>query len=358
MAIKEVAIQRGFIECDESYQPGQKSKGYRLTDKYRSMEWHHVAVTDHRLVGAVNKWRNERLSKIRWDVHQYLFDWLQHVEIDFASAIESLPRDKTFSQHQVAIKQISQKEFRLSYDDYGRVHTNLTNLLSPLRRFLSYKGRPLVNVDICNSQPLFLGTLFIPRESNKEVNPLITMKRDKNNKYNSLSTPLPLCSGKEQDLNSAEVNEDVAKYLDLVQSGEFYEHVISSSGLDINRDDVKDKVFGVMYGRNRHPDEIYGVFEQEFPTITEFMRQVKKSGHAKLAHMMQREESEFIMKGVCQRLMKEHPELFISTIHDSILTTKGNEDIVVGIMVEEFERLGIQPRLKIEYLECNSRSPT
>jgi len=42
----------------------------------------------------------------------------------------------------------------------GRLHTNLTNLKSDLRNYLTYDGKTLVAVDIRNSQPYLSLALF------------------------------------------------------------------------------------------------------------------------------------------------------------------------------------------------------
>jgi hypothetical protein len=46
--------------------------------------------------------------------------------------------------------------------------------------------------------------------------------------------------------------------------------------------------------------------------------------------------------------MELAPNLFLGTIHDSIMTTTGDEETVRGIMLEEFSRLGVHPTVKSE----------
>jgi len=47
-------------------------------------------------------------------------------------------------------------------------------------------------------------------------------------------------------------------------------------------------------------------------------------------------------------MKRETPDIPLITIHDSILTTNGNEDIVRSVMQEEFKRLGVSSSLKEE----------
>ena len=55
------------------------------------------------------------------------------------------------------IEAIERGDWYLKPDLYGREHSNITNLTSELRQFLSCSGEPLENVDTANSQPIFLG---------------------------------------------------------------------------------------------------------------------------------------------------------------------------------------------------------
>jgi hypothetical protein len=66
--------------------------------------------------------------------------------------------------------------------------------------------------------------------------------------------------------------------------------------------------------------------------------------------MMQRAESNLIINCVCKRIMYEYPSCFISTIHDSILTTKEGVPIVKKIMYEEFAKYDdLRPTLREEW---------
>ena len=66
-----------------------------------------------------------------------------------------------FDRAKMVIDSFDSPDRRFLVDDTaGRLHTLLTCLKSPLRAFLSYEGKPLVSVDIKNSQPLFSNALL------------------------------------------------------------------------------------------------------------------------------------------------------------------------------------------------------
>jgi hypothetical protein len=50
--------------------------------------------------------------------------------------------------------------------------------------------------------------------------------------------------------------------------------------------------------------------------------------------------------GVCRRVMRERPDLPVFTIHDCIYTVPGGAEYVRGVIVDEFGRLGVRPRLE------------
>ena len=75
---------------------------------------------------------------------------------------------------------------------------------------------------------------------------------------------------------------------------------------------------------------------------------MKSDDYRNAAWQAQRTESNFMFDRVVRRLMLELPEVPVVTIHDSILTTCGNEGVIKGIMVAEFAKLGVHPTIHVE----------
>jgi len=72
--------------------------------------------------------------------------------------------------------------------------------------------------------------------------------------------------------------------------------------------------------------------------------------HATLAVLLQLIESYIMIDVVCRRIANEKPDLPVFTIHDSLVTTVGNEEYIRYVMEEEILRMvGFKPSLKIEY---------
>ena len=60
-------------------------------------------------------------------------------------------------------------------------------------------------------------------------------------------------------------------------------------------------------------------------------------------------EAYLILDVVCEKLCDLHPDLPIFTIHDSIITIDGKENIIKNILETEIEKvIGYKQKLKIE----------
>jgi hypothetical protein len=78
------------------------------------------------------------------------------------------------------------------------------------------------------------------------------------------------------------------------------------------------------------------------------VERMKQGDYRRLVHFAQRIESTFMFARVRPRIMEFRPNLFVSTIHDSILTTDGDEEFVRPVMLDEFAHLGLSPQVKVE----------
>ena len=154
-------IFRNVMECDNRYQAGTKSKGYRLADEYRGQRHTRYPITNLDLAAKLDKLKRNMHEGIVLPVHRNLYRWLQQIDFDYPGDTRDLGR--YFQQ----VDEICNRQFRLTTKYEGRVDTNLTNLKAELRSYLKYQGKELSTIDICNSQPLFLGVLCLNYHINK-----------------------------------------------------------------------------------------------------------------------------------------------------------------------------------------------
>jgi hypothetical protein len=125
-----------------------------------------------------------------------------------------------------------------------------------------------------------------------------------------------------------------------------------------DRDEVKEVIFTVFFTANQfigQPEAgLKRVFKNLFPTVYKIFSFIKKSDKTQLPKLLQCIESHIVLGRISKRIAEERPDLPIFTIHDSVITTVGNEGYVEAIMKEELTLcVGYEPKLKFEYWRNN-----
>ncbi len=166
-------------------------------------------------------------------------------------------------------------------------------------------------------------------------------------------------------------NEDVKLFKKWVAEGTFYKHFQQillrafpagklsrhmpgyphPMEIDLaNLKTIKAEVMLILFSSNAYNSSVKTLFKQTFPTVHELIKVIKTPHKKTLPILLQRLESHLVLYRISSQIAKDHPYLPISTIHDSIVTTMGNETIVQQRMEEELTRIvGLPPNLKIEY---------
>ncbi len=311
----------GIITIDRSYSQKRKSKGYKLNQPY-NMNVRKEIIKDK----LINKKLNARREKQIAELHKmpYSYQYLEMTNMWINMDTKSAYRynstmylnelDRTlYDFNFFSISAYDQGDYRFTVDTTGnRAHTNITNLKSDFRQFLTVEGEKLGQVDIKNSQPAFF-YLLIKNDS-------------------SIS------------------QEEKDKYKELVESGRFYEFFMDKLGLsESDRAIYKTRIItAVFYDHYRIKESRYlKVFRKEFPTITNFIDEMKKKNNAELAVKLQKMESDFIIGTVVKKFIDRYGGNFISTIHDSVVAKVSQLELVESIMNECFENLNFKPKVSV-----------
>lgn len=331
--------------------------GYKLSEEY-CVPAKRVVCQNQKVAERIDKVRRTLYrTDTRLPVHKHLRDWLSKLEVDGVRAraeVWSTPRLAEHADiHLTAIGMIESGHVEFSHCRNGRVHSLVTRLSREIRQHLRIKNQNLVNIDIMNSQPLIL-CLTLPPTTPPHPHP--TPSPTTTTHHTTITLDI---SGDENTqiydsngltLNSTFANRDIEKYRDLCDRGVIYDYLESLSGMQgMTRQQVKEMFYReVFFGRNQAVTDFTQLFASEFPTVMESIRDTKRKDYRELACLMQRRESDVMIHGVCRRLAKEHPDIPVITIHDSIMTTPGHVDCVSGIILDEFRKVGLNPKLKIE----------
>jgi hypothetical protein len=389
-------ISTGIIEKDRQYIPGVKAIGYRLAVAFRGMGIKETELLDKRINTKTRLYKAEQLKKLPKGIeYQTLKKWLDKIEIDSESALafikteylndrkiavkklrklkieySPIPAMQTFNWikyiAQVAeinnelltirdkfdcalmsIKNLQTKEHFIAVDKAaGRVHTNITNLKSEIRQFLRVGGKKLFNIDIRNSQP-FLFNILIKLYFSSRQNGAFSIKSSyfstfsKTNNYKS--NILPYDAG----------FDDLRLYQELTSAGNFYEYLMDKMGLEgMKRQSFKKSFFGKVFFSRNNEKYVYHekkIFKQHFPNVYEAIYNFKKKAHRDLPIALQKAEVNIMINIIVKRIATERPDVFLTTIHDSIMTTEDNIEYVKTVILDEFERnFNMKPSLKVE----------
>jgi hypothetical protein len=358
-AAREAARQIGYVDRDPSYRAGSYSQAYWILPPYNGARLVQRQITDPGLRQNMRRWREAR-RRTMWQriqrnetpvdaaVCEHLWRHLQRVRIDADICFGS----DFHPAHQVAVEHLRHSEFRFKPDDYGRLHTNLTNLPKTLRQYLIVEGERLANVDISESQPLFMGLAIARVESGGLADE--QEQQAGRREGGSRGPPSLMLDDTMMDKDTLlgggfdrkGLPADLRRYLELCEARGLYQTV--ADGLGKTRDEAKHSVMVVFFDKPWHRNAGSAVLDQRFPTVMRAMRRIKQEDYCRLAHFAQRIESAFMFGRVVSRIMELRPELFISTIHDSILTTAKDAAFVQQVMLDEFARLGLSPQVKVE----------
>jgi hypothetical protein len=390
---------QGIIMCDDHYIPGKKSKGYQLALEYGGLV-RPACIQNPELIRSIKKHRNERFDSTK--KYGYLKKWIDGLEIDSVVALEYIKqlyglrmrnpeiRDwdvqkervkepiEQYNSAYINIQYLNEGRYHFFVDDrVGRLHTNLTNMQSDVRNFITWKGQPLVSVDISNSQPFLSTLLFNPSfystgEGIGEKMTLFSFLGDFSFPFSSFfsSSSCSSCSScttppssrpplmLQKPLYHTE-KEDVKLFIDLVKKGQLYEYLEMAFNKELgvvlpNRKSVKAAVFQVLFTDNHFIGQFEAapkrIFKKLFPNVYDLFAAFKKQDSTFLPCLLQKIEARLILDIITKRISKEKPKAPIFTIHDSITTTVDNLDYVKQVMHEELEQhIGIAPNLKVEY---------
>jgi hypothetical protein len=302
-----------IIECDERYSEKRgKALGYRFHASFVS-KLVTVVITKPTLVKRIINNKNSRNNYVSDLMKPAKDHFMKTFAIDYKLAVDYISKEylkdinkasfnerlkalNKFNAHYLSITAIKDGDlfFKKNLTN-GRVDSNLTNLKSELKQFITHKN--LVQIDIINSQPYLL-SLILRSENSTLLN-----------------------------------HEEVIKYSKITSNGNFYEHM-----MDINygsiiaqlpkdeiiqkRKNVKNIMFCVYYSKNTSYLKEKKMFEREFPTIMRWINEQKEQTHNTLAIKMQKVESQICIDIITNELNKEEIDYY--TIHDAWLVDNKN----------------------------------
>jgi hypothetical protein len=299
-----------IIKLQKNYLKGSNARVYSLNDDVLINKIHRFKNEDKVLIKKyITKHLQFELDKnniIKKCIKEKLIEDLFHVEIDYSRSIfflDSLKNDDIdiYNRNKYSVETINQKNIFYHFDSYGRMHTNFTILKSFIRKnCLLIDGEETCEIDIKNSQPLFLSKLIKDADS----------RWIDQNEFNLFNI--------------------------LVKNGNFYQYLIDNLNL-VSKEDAKNLTYKVLFGQNRPNSKSDINFIKLFPTIHNFIKIYKKENkdYKILAHDLQKAESNLIFNQIIKKISDENSDIRIITVHDSIIVQKKWKDLVSTIFFDE-----------------------
>ncbi len=176
----------------------------------------------------------ERRKKSAERKTKHLTKWLNedNIQIDWEAAFRWIDSNSELKVEQKESYSYSVNRIRFKNWYYvrsprdNRLHSNLTNLPSDLRKYLSHKGQELVSLDIKSSQPFMLAGVFNLLINN--IDKLVELKcklssKDIKDKLDTVINSISLESNTIIDLTA---------YINLICNNDIYNHI--ANNLDTN----------------------------------------------------------------------------------------------------------------------------
>ncbi len=355
-------VDAGIIERTDTYQAGERSKGYRFALPYRNQPLKPVQISKYTLLKKI-KAQNayDKGMKAKYD---YLYKWFTpELTIDFNKAEEALelikienilrckpnPFEK-YNAHWTTAAKIRDKEFHFRVDTVaGRLHTNLTTLKKELRPFISYDGMTLASIDVVSSQPTLISALLSPTFYEKHGDETVSF----------LDTIAPI--RKMIDLPSVwkhiKENYPDTELFRTDALNDFYTSFQKRvgekiNGYEVSRGDIKKSVFQVLYSHNNFINQknawLKRLFKETYPGTYSILEAFKKEPKA-LPLLMQNLEAQLVLDRVAKAAAKHAPGMPLFTVHDSIVVPFKEAGWCMELFRNVYKNtIGIIPNLRVE----------
>ena len=361
-----------------------KCYSYKLSNSFFMDKGRIHKITDKKLLKYLGKLYPENITynykfKRRYKFLAKFFK-NDNLQIDVQEAIEKNnelykigyfdPTKKVFKQRNnlFQICAILNQKFNINYNPKtdGRIHSVVTSLSKPLRRFVTFKGDQLAEVDLSSSVPLFCYFIL------KSITDTGTNKHlDKIIRQSKIDYPFKMFNSEANKLDKDEIKLFGSEILD----GTFYSSFVDELNLlDKNDDEFdKEKYLISITGSNSHDAKQLQkimkkpilsmmnakkskfkieqkLFKNKFPTILNWINAFKKDNHKLFSYLTLQTESYFMLDIVARTINNDaNYKMPLITLHDCLITTKSNVDILYSQMQDIlFKELGLSPKLTKE----------
>lgn len=303
-------LNNNIVSRSASYLPGLCSYSYKLN---KSILNNYISFINgfykrERKVSKPIALKEERRNK---KLIKFTNNILKELELDFDSAIDwvmnqSISEVKRLS-YITTLTALKHKNFFCSRNTTnGRLDTNITNLKSSLLAFVSLKGEQLEQLDLSNSQLVFLNNLM-GNESSQLLNQLIS-------------------------------------------EGTLYEYIQTKLNLK-SRSEAKQLTFTLLFGKYTLKSKEKSELKAILPQLVNYTDKYKKeNGDNQLPIKLQQMEANLFIDKILKEC--EEQSLLVLTKHDSILCKKSDLPKVKEIVYKHLTAMFGEGKFKLKHSTC------
>ncbi|CAI8888696.1 hypothetical protein [Chryseobacterium sp. IT-36CA2] len=322
------------------------------------------------------KWFNDKLE-IDFDgalnfIDDYINEKYTYVSGDYRISIIEPEKVACKRMHWINhISKLHHKVFTATRNEESdfRLHTVLTNFKKIFKPFVTYDSKKLVAFDLKNSQPYFLVYLISNLSSNRSRYVVGLCRKVYGIRLCTFMLPIL-----KETLSSKGFAEEFSQFQKWVLEGKLYENLalilkpekcftggftnvvfikeLKSKhpvSFGTERELLKSVFIRALFCKNDSTDEYYLKLKEKLPNFMAVLEILKSEDNAHLSRLLQNIESHCIIDYVTKKIAKEHPEMPLFTIHDSIATTIDFEAVLGELMVRYVEEFtGFKPKVAKE----------
>jgi hypothetical protein len=338
---------------------------------------------------------------------RHLTKWIneENIQIDWLAAFNFIENNKSLNADQKEHYSYTVNRIRFAQWNYvrstndNRLHSNLTNFPSILRQFLSHNGQELVSLDVKTSQPFILAGVFnlIMERKGDKLDMLKEGIRgmDVKEKFAAVMNSITLESLTITDFEAYKnliCYNDIYNHIGANLSDSFISSITSPGGeyqgkvynsslkrqmttyykdlrsyckvlvLEYMYCSIESSSKGLKEMKRIYPDAVNKFIydfkfceelnipkRQGIRRRTKIQRKKIDTSKKLFAKFLQQLEAYIILDVITKELSKMYPEMFMATIHDSIVVPKEYEIEAKAFLQKRlFELLGIEAEIKSE----------
>lgn len=363
---KETTVSVFHSKC---YEEGKRAYSYKLNPIFLKQRLKVEYITTPRFIKKVKDSYTVLPSVIRNGKYRFLGKFFDEnkLKVNFDEAVRFC--EERYEEHEEYERYVSElnqlvdlrngcyKIYNTPETD-GRIHSNITSLSKVYRRFLTYDGKRLVEVDLSSSIIYFIAMLINNR-----------IKVDNIDTNFPINTYYPLMFAK--TLESLDIVEKELLEAKCV-SGEFYELFISDFRSSFTWYRLKSMFKSVSKGEfdGSHKQvrkiakkyllamifadidcytKVQDIFRKIFPNLLDVLILFKKKfGYKSLSYLLFQMESCLMLDKVARRFNAKYWRVApIFSLHDCLITTVDYESQLQAILTEVFkEEFDVAPRVE------------